>query len=1274
MNARNKWISRVFAVLMALVLSLSALPIHAIALEDWQQLSITISWTDALGMTMSVQAMPVTWSMDQSFWAMIPADAPMAQLTVTMMHPSHAYTFDPASGSVLLQPMDAGATMDLTRVITIRAMEDGQFMDTFNLYLSTTAQEPTLINAQVPVVYRMEDGTELDRTTQTVTQGQENAITPQSGMVGDYDLVSDGVVYVTVNPDGSTSPAEVSFTYRAREVVPVTSQVSVVYEDENGTELNRSVQTVTQGQENLVYPMAGMVTGYELVSESPVQVTVNADGTVTPDQVTFRYRSLDVQPTAATISVYYLDEQGMEIASMQNISLENGDHTLSPTPADLPGGYTLISPAAVSITVAGGVANPDTATFVYRLPAAQPTDTPAPAPTVDPATEVPVISSMVQVIYQDQQGNTVSAVAKSVSSNAPNAVTPAAVDVPAGYELVAQDAVTVMVDANGTVTPPTVTFTVKAAGPQETPIPFGAPIKRYASTNATKVRIRKTPGGTILDELRQGTVIWALQQVTDDAGSAWTRVMYNGQIGYIDSSFVIVMTQAESDAYFLSTGGTPVPEEGSLPTDTPVPTDTPPPAPADTPVPTATPAPAPVDTPYVPPITAAPVPIPYSGFVLTTEVTALRSGINVVDTEIISRLDTNTLMRANLQVPDSQGRTWSLVTTLDNQSGFVLDSALKRITQQEAAYYIAQFQHANATPVPTPTPTPVPAATPPMLATPQPMQVQGYAVTIGDDVYFRNMPSTMSDIKDVLTRGVVVYVNGQQYEDGVPWHIVQYKSTWGYIRADLLRMMTVAEENQYLNSQNTPAPTPVNTPQPLNNQGMSSYGYVTAQTVNFRRSASTSSARIGTLKKFAFALVLGTTNVDGKTWYHISYNNTRGYVQGDYFKQMTIPEMQAFLNSQDYQTGILNNQTTTANQTASPQRQSGGQGGLISAEDQTVNVWTNPNSGLNVSYVPFNPYATIPPLEATTSPDPSASPEASPSDEPESTATMGELATIPPEPEQTDTQSGGGAGWLIVLAILILGGGGTYGYILYRKNQRIAAQRAAQRRANAQRAGQDARAMGGTPTQNGQRPGQPGTPMTPGSGQPRTGTYQQGVPTGTPQVRRPYVAPPPGTTPPAPGANQQSPYAAPGTNGNPPYSGSIQPGSSNYARPGAPAGSPYGQPAQPGDNPYRTSGANPPTAGSNPYATPVGGTPPTTNGAYRRPSQPPVAPSTTGRISTQGTPPQEGNGSTGYTRRSSRTGAAGGTGTPSAAFRPAPRKVDPYRSAEDEDDVTPPTP
>ena len=179
----------------------------------------------------------------------------------------------------------------------------------------------------------------------------------------------------------------------------------------------------------------------------------------------------------------------------------------------------------------------------------------------------------------------------------------------------------------------------------------------------------------------------------------------------------------------------------------------------------------------------------------------------------------------------------------------------------------------------------------------------------------------MSVIDAELEPNRVVYVYGQVYVDGEAWHEVRYDNLVGYIRADMLRMMSESEVNRYLEQLNatpTPvpqpeaSPTPVITTPPYDGNSLSSYGYVAASSVNFRNKPSmTNSVRLAQLKQYAFCLILGTENVDGTIWYKVNYNDQIGYVNGDYFKQLTLSELEAFLNSPEYTKGFSNNATTS---------------------------------------------------------------------------------------------------------------------------------------------------------------------------------------------------------------------------------------------------------------------------------------------------------------------------------------------------------------------------
>ena len=116
------------------------------------------------------------------------------------------------------------------------------------------------------------------------------------------------------------------------------------------------------------------------------------------------------------------------------------------------------------------------------------------------------------------------------------------------------------------------------------------------------------------------------------------------------------------------------------------------------------------------------------------------------------------------------------------------------------------------------------------------------------------------------------------------------------------------------------------------------------------------------MKKYALFIVYGTVQADGETWYKVSWNNQEGYLNGKYFKQMTVGEAEEFLASPKYLEGIENNRDQTQTGTSSSPVTTGSPTGVVSAEDQKVSEWVNPATGSTVEYEPFDPLATPAPL------------------------------------------------------------------------------------------------------------------------------------------------------------------------------------------------------------------------------------------------------------------------------------------------------------------------
>ena len=964
------------------------------------------------------------------------------------------------------------------------------------------------VKADVTVVYQYKDGTVIDRTTQSLGSG-DHTITPTSELVAGLELTSAQEVPVHVE-GGIATPNTVTFVYKQASTEPVYANIEISFVDKDGNPVASPQSTsLPVGRHTVTAAPEDLLDGYSIATEPNVTVEVYEDGTADPASIAFVYNKVETdpteepQPSTASVTVLYLArEDDHEVAAAQTFTLGEGTVPVSATPENLEAGYTLDGAATQDVVVdQQGNASPNPVTFYY-VKAQEPT---------------PVAQATITIRYTDVKGNQIAPTeTRMLDANNVYAIAPDPSRVPSDYLPLKADTVSVTVNAEGVADVTEVVF-VYQPKVTETEIPTGALIQRWGYTTAEKGSInwRDEPStdGRRLGTLNQNTYVWLLREEVNSSGEAWTKVLYNGQEGYIMSEFLVVLSQAESDyyteSYIKGNGFTPVPTETASPSPKPSP-ETPSPSPEapsaspETPSPATpsaspeTPSPSPA-TPSASPDTPTPkpaAPTPYVGYALTNQNVALRNGMDYQDTSILTMLERNTLVHVQLQTTDDAGTLWSYCTTTNSNpiSGMVLDSALNRISDAEAQVII----QANATPTPSPTA--------------EPPQQQGYAVARGDNVYMRTLPSELSGISHVLSAGEVAYVTGQQYvlNNGTYeiWHVVQYGSEWGYIRADLMRMLDPWEEEQYLNSLKTPAPTLVTTPQPYDENNLSSYGYVSSSTVNFRQSASTSSTRLATLRQYAFCLVLGTTQSNGTTWYKVNYGGKVGYIQGDYFKQLTIAELQDFLLSNEYKQGIANNSSSSSGSSGST---SGGTSNLPSAEDQTVQEWTNPNSGINVSYEPFDPFATPEPL-VTASPPASASPSAE-------ATTLEPLETLPVEYPTEDTESGEGGsavGWVLAAAVVLLGGGGGgYAYVLHKQNQRRAAQRAAQRRAAAQRTGESAN-----------RPyARTGT-----AAQPRTGTYNAGG-TATP-TQRPSTTTTAGTTAAgAYGAAKQArrPYAGEGS-------------------------------------------------------------------------------------------------------------------------------------------------
>ncbi len=1055
---------------------------------------------------------------------------------------------------------NAGLTLDGDQSYVVHVSENGAISPETIVF--TLRQEA----AVVTVHYQDERGRDV-APVQTYSFTEDDTypiIANPEGLADNYEPVP-GLhteMLVTVK-NGVPSQSDVYFYYQQKQSAPAMASVTVHYYDTKGHEIAPAQTVNLEPGKHVLKPDSSKIPqGYKLTTEESIPVEVFENGTFSPQEIAFYYSSADEQK--ATITVYFRDDRGKDVATAKTMKLGDGVHQVKAEPDDLQAGYTLFPgmDSTAEVIVRNGTTTTSKVVFYYQKTVNEPTwftipvyykDTlgnqiaQAQSVTVQPGNNYSVIANpenlpagaelrmddtlpfsvledgttipeelafyyyvpkgaSVTVTYADDQNRPIIEpfTVKLAAGN--HLIQADAARVPSGYDASSAKSVQVRVNSSGEAEPKQVVLVFQRQV-VETPIPVGEMVNRYATVNGSDVAFRNEPtqsGGnkTVIKRLSKNSKVFVLQEMYNSKNEVWAMVNVDGRIGYMMSSFLDVMTQQKSDEYAM--GSTPVPTFTPEPAPTDVPTATP------TASPTATPlverfTPEPSHTPTLEPLpteTASPTPTaspePYTGYALTTRATALRTGVSDSDMTVILSLEANELVHVINQVTDPvTGEIWSIVSTLSNQPGFVQHSALRPITDREAQPYIDYWQEINKTPEPTKLVT----------ATPEPPQMQGYGVVIGDGVPFRQMESEMSRIIDVLDANTVVYVTGQTPGDGQYWHSVNYEGHWGYIRSDLVRMMTVAEEEEYIESQRA-TPTPATTNRPFDENGLSSYGYVDGSSVNWRETPSTGGKRIGELKRYAFCLVLGSEHVNGVTWYEVRYGDKSGYIHGDFFRQMTISELESFLGSDEYLQGIANN--SASGESAKDDVGFTGTGGIVSEEDK----WVNSNPDLYVTFAPFNPIGTVAPIATgtpTLEPLPGWMTDA-PTATPTATPTFNPLPDVT-YPTTDDGEGGSAILWAVVIGLLLLAVGGVFALVRYNQNRRRIAMRAAQRRAQAARAQQ-------------QHP----YARTADPAQPRTGMYQQ-----QPAARRP-------SAPQNPAANQpDSPYA--------PYTGMQSYQGGNFRRP-----------------------------------------------------------------------------------------------------------------------------
>ena len=388
--------------------------------------------------------------------------------------------------------------------------------------------------------------------------------------------------------------------------------------------------------------------------------------------------------------------------------------------------------------------------------------------------------------------------------------------------------------------------------PEATPEPVGPnAMSAYAKTlkEGVNLRLEANSGGNIVGKVPNNVLLRVTKTVFDGTYD-WHLVNYNGQDGYVRGDMAQLLTLGELQDYL---------DEQA----------------AATPIPTATPAPQQMDA-YLRVI---------------GDNTPLRANPSD-EAALQAMLARESVLHATQSEMDSNGITWYLAQFGD-QWGYVRADLARVMGEQETRDYLAQ----QATPTVEPTQTPIPTATP----APQTLSV--YARVNNDGTPLRGNPDANAYLQNILTKDTVVYIiQSQVADDGMTWYLAQYSGQWGFIRADLVRLMGEQETKDYLAQLEaelaTPTPLPQATPEPIGPNAMSAYAKLIKDAVNLRRTPSASGTSLGRIPVNTLLLVTGTEYDGTYTWYQVNYNGNDGYVRSDMAQMLTIGELQAFLAEQ----------------------------------------------------------------------------------------------------------------------------------------------------------------------------------------------------------------------------------------------------------------------------------------------------------------------------------------------------------------------------------------
>ena len=770
----------------------------------------------------------------------------------------------------------------------------------------------------------------------------QQTLAPNTYGSASYQAAVEGYTYAGASPetftvDGSGAPIEVTLTYTKNAPQVVNSIVTFHHVDANGAPIAADTQ---QELAPNTYGASGYqvaVPGYTYTSANPESFTVDGQGT--PVEVTLTYTK---DLVASKVTFHHVDADGKPLMADRTVEIAPSaeSYRSESYAAAAPDGYLYASANPETFTVDGS-GTPITVVFTYA--------------------QKPAVTAPVTFEYVSESGRVVDNPMTVDLPVGPNDVMEYC-KVVEGYTFKSVSSQTVEVSADGVATPAKVTFTY-TENPTTATVQVhyrnsigddlpGSPVIKQLGPGTYTIQPEDVPAGYIVSSSAQPQTVTVTNDLVATPNSI-SFTCYDANItgtltiNYYDAADLSkpiateqrplkpgLQTVAADDSVVAKVGNYQR-TEGYADQQVQVNED-------------GTVVPATISFYYKSVQNTS-----YVGYAVTTRQTAMRSSA-AANGAVTQTLTVNTLLYINGQQQVS-GVTWDSSQTVlggTSASGWVTDADVRHISASEAQALIDQYNQQQQ----------------------KPTQSPGYYITLYNSVPLRTYTNIYAEAR-YLKKDTVVYVHSQEYDGSRNiWHLTTYDGVTGYVLNGQLRKLTDEEVKNYLANGNPSTPENPGG-NPYNPNGASSYGYITANSVNFRTAPNGS--RIKQLNKYAMAMILGTRQVDGVTWYNVNYNGQIGWIHGDYFHQMTLTEFNSFLSSSQYQQGLTNNAVATA----TPKPSTGGstsgntsgnkgsatQGSVSSVEDWNVGTWQNTGANTQNTYAPFNPYAT--PVATTTPKD-----------------------------------------------------------------------------------------------------------------------------------------------------------------------------------------------------------------------------------------------------------------------------------------------------------------